>query len=206
MDRISIITNPKAFKQAFPNKADLVVNSSLVELILLYLNIRHDFNYRPLLKKPVTEFYAKLSDWLGEVVPTTEDVAEITFGTVHSNVALTLEDAEVIQSILKMDTDFQKELYELHTPGMKCFMHDNGGMMCGNVILHCTDREMAQVINAIDFPFTTISNLLTAIRADLLLNTEQYGRIRTAKDVYLVDMLADPSKCVGVFASQLLRG
>ena len=206
MDRISIVTNPEAFKQAFPNKANLVVGSSLVELILLYLNIRHDFNYRPLLKKPVTEFYAKLSDWLGEVVPTAEDTAEITFGTVHSNVTLTLEDAEVIQSILKMNTGFQKELYELHTPGMKYFMRDNGGMMCGNVILHCTDEELAQVINAIDFPFTTISNLLTAIRADLLLDTEQYGRIRTDKDVYLVDMLADPSNCVGVFASQLLRG
>ncbi len=204
MNRLEVLTNPEAFKEAFPDKADLVVNFSVIELLTLYLNIRSDFNYGQYLNKSVLEFHDKLMAWLGEIeVVSGPTECGIMNGVFKSCTKPTIEDIGYVQSILNFATDFQKALFEINTPGVRSFILSETSKLCGNVLLHCSDADFCKVINTIDIPFTTVSNLLTAIRADLLLGTDRYGRIRTPKDVFLVDLKASQDECVGVFASKL---
>lgn len=204
MDRFKILTDAEAFKKAFPNKAEFVVSESIVELLTLYLEIRTDFDYLTILKLPFDEFYSKLINWLGDTKnPTNKNDCGIIEGCVYWNTSITKEDAEYVYKLLKMQTKFQDTLYSIHSTGIQQFITAEGGKLCGNVLYHCSDAEFIAVMESIDVPFTTVSNLLTAIRSDLLNDTERYGRIRTSKDVLLVDLLQSTDSCIGVYASKL---
>lgn len=204
MDRFKILTDAEAFKKAFPNKAEFVVSESIVELLTLYLEIRTDFDYLAILKLPFDEFYDKLINWLGDTKnPTSKNDCGIIEGCVYWNTSVSKEDAECVYKLLKMQTKFQSTLYSIHPVGIQQFIAAESGKLCGNVLYHCSDTEFIAVMESIDIPFTTVSNLLTAIRSDLLNDTERYGRIRTSKDVLLVDLLQSTDSCIGVYASKL---
>lgn len=204
MDRLKVLTEPSAYKDAYPEKAELVEECSIVEMIVLYLNIRDDFNYEAYLNKPAEVFHEKLSAWLGPVnIVGASDECCIYAGECNFVRDLTLEDSKCIQNLLSMKTEFQKTLFDAHTLGVKHFIMEASGKLCGNTLLHCSDDDFDKVMRSIDFKFTTVSNLLTALRADILLNTERFGRVRTTKDVYLIDLKASKDQCVYVNANKL---
>lgn len=204
MDRLKILTNAEAFKKAFPDKANMVVSKSIVEMLTLYLNIRTDFDYTQLLKFSVDDFHARLIEWLGDIkVPTTVENSGIVNGCVYYDANINDNDIECVYNLLKTQTSFQQALFSIHPECVKKFILTESGKLCGDVLLHCSDEEFNSVLNSIDVPFTTVSNLLTAIRSDLLINTTRYGRIRTTKDVFLIDLIQSTEECIGVYASKL---
>lgn len=204
MDRLKVLTDAEAFKKAFPNKADMVVSKSIVEMLTLYLNIRTDFDCTQLLKLSVNDFHTKVIEWLGDIkVPTTAEETGIVNGCVYYDTDITDKDLESVYNLLKTQTRFQQALFSIHPECVKKFILTESGKLCGDVLLHCSDEEFNGVLNSIDVPFTTVSNLLTAIRSDLLINTTRYGRIRTNKDVFLIDLIQSTEDCIGIYASKL---
>lgn len=206
MSRLDILTNKDVYKETYPEKATLVVNHSLAELVLLYLGVRPDIDWYVFntCKTPET-LHTKIIKWLGESY-VVDDKVGIIEGVIHYHRSWTLEDSTLLYNLLNNATKFQHALFNAHNIALKKFITVSKSNLCGNVLLHCSDEIFDAVMRSIDFPFTTIDNVLTALRADLVYNTDTYGKIRTPRDLFIVNLKESQEDCVGVYASNLQKG
>lgn len=203
-NRLKVMTDSKEFLKLFPDKKNLVKDYSNSEMLLLYINLRFGKDIFTKLKiKSNEDFTEKILSWLGNLYITDTDKVGIIEGKLYTKNHITEKDCSQVYKILEMKTNFQRCLYNLHKPIVRVFMFNNNGNLCGNVLLSCTDSEFMEALNSIDFEFTTVSNMLTAMRSDLIFENRQFGKIRTPNDVFLIDLENSDTDCVGVFASKL---
>ena len=134
----------------------------------------------------------------------TSDKCGIINGVIYFPRDVEMKDFITFRNLLFNRNNFAVNLFNLHNEQIKLFMKENSGNLCGNVLLHCTEDEFKNVINSIDFEFTTVSNLLTAMRSDLVFD-ETFGRIRTNNNVYLINLKQSylHNACVGTFIDKL---
>lgn len=175
------------------------VDYSLPELLVLFMKNRDDINFQ---SRAVTkEAINALRKWIG--TPVNDGIVGIIDGVFHYPYEVTDADLRDALRLYNGVTPFQKLLYSFHKPSIKNFIIDNYGEMCGNLIYWCSDDDFKKLINSIDFKFTTINNLLTAIRADLV-DSGIYGKIRTQRDVFLIDIKnTTNNKVVGYWGESL---
>lgn len=175
------------------------VDYSLPEILVLFMKNRDDINFQ---SRAVTkEAVNALKRWLG--TPVNDGIVGIIDGVFHYPFEVTDTDLKDALRLYNGVTPFQKILYSFHRSSIKKFIIDNYGELCGNTIYCCSDDDFKRLISSIDFKFTTINNLLTAIRADLV-DSEVYGKIRTRRDVFLIDMKnTTNAKVVGYWGESL---
>lgn len=203
LDRIKVLTDADEFLKVFPDKSNLVKPVVNSEMILLFTNIRKDTNFNKLFKmKSIESFKESLVNYLGEPVISTSKFGIIE-GRFYTNHEITDTEVESLYKLLKGNTEFQLNLFNLHKPVIKKFIIENDGCCCGNILLHCSEEDFIATLSSIDFPFTTVENLLTALRSDLVFNTDTFGRIRTSNDVFIINIPESVQECCGVFVSKL---
>jgi hypothetical protein len=182
MERDVVINNRNEFIKKYPDNTNCV-ECSIVELLVLFINLRADIVTADF--KNTEKGITTIREWIGE--PIKDDAIGIINGRLHYPDEISDNDIYSAILLLNKKTKFQKMLYALHPKCMKSFLVSNNAEMCGNLVYTCTDKQFDELVNSIDFKFTTIRNLLTAIRSDLV-DSKDYGKIRTVKDVYLIDL------------------
>lgn len=203
MDRLKILTNKEEFLKVFPAKESLIQKVSNIELAMLIVNLKKDTDFKRILNRnSLEEFKNSFYEFFGKPVISNKKFGVIN-GVFYTDHDFTDTEFDALYKLYISATDFQRKLYELHPTAVKKFMRDNDGLCCGNMLLNCTDAEFIDTLNSIDFPITTVENLLTSLRFDLVLNSSKYGRIRTSNDVFILDIPNSYKECTGVFISKL---
>ena len=181
-----VLTDRNYFIDKFPEKRLLVKKYSMIELLLLFWNMREDLNKGYLISKNKSILFKKaIKDWLGEPI-INDTVYGIINGSFNADRMYTDDDLEIVFSLLKGEHAFINKLWSIHPTEYREFLVENNCSLCGQVLLWEDDTKVLDVLNTIDFEFTTVRNLMTALRFDINVKDVHYGKIRTNNDVFIV--------------------
>lgn len=207
MDRMKVLTSKEEFLKVFPDKKSLVVDYSLAEIYCLMLRLRSDISIRKeIIHSKDEEGFEFFKNTFSKFFEISDNTIGIVNGVVSFPREMVIEDFILLKKLLLNDNKFSEMLFGVHTDGMKEFISVNQSSLCGNALLHCSEEEFMAVLNSIDFEFTTVNNLLTATRADLV-KSDTYGKIRTDTSVFIVNMTQSykDNNCLGVFIDKLRK-
>lgn len=207
MNRMKVMSSKEEFLKVFPEKTNLVIDYSLAEMFCLLLKLRNDvFIPLDIMKLNDDEGFDLFKENFARFFEVSNDKAGIINGVICFPREMTVKDFILFKKLIRNDVEFSKGLFDIHTDGMKEFISANKSAFCGNTLLHCSEEEFKAVLSSIDFEFTTVNNLLTAIRADLV-DSDVYGRIRVNNNVFIVNMVQSykDNACIGVFIDKLRK-